>query len=260
MLELTQENYYSTEANQEYMSYSQYKDFLTCEAAAMAKIYGGWEEPTSQAFLVGSYVHSWNDGTQKKFMVEHPEIFKKDGDLKAEFKVADVMIQTLENDPMAMTALEGEKEVIVVAEFAGVMWKSKMDVLNLEKKRFADLKTIRDLYEKVWNKREHRYQSWIEGYGYIGQMAAYRHFIKLAYGIETDPLLVAVTKEDPPDKAIIYFDNDRLQWEIEQIEKNMPRIIAVKSRQEKPNSCGTCRWCRETKKIDKVLHYSELFA
>ena len=39
---LTNDNYYSPEANWEYMSVSQYKQFLKCEAAAMAQLKGEW--------------------------------------------------------------------------------------------------------------------------------------------------------------------------------------------------------------------------
>ena len=45
---LTQENYYSKEANEEYLSVSQYKDFcgsvgrLGCEEQALAKISGDY--------------------------------------------------------------------------------------------------------------------------------------------------------------------------------------------------------------------------
>ena len=35
-LKLTEENYYSNEADWQYMSVSQYKKFLECEAAAVA--------------------------------------------------------------------------------------------------------------------------------------------------------------------------------------------------------------------------------
>ena len=35
---LNELNYYSNEANKEYMSYSQFKDFIKCPAYAMAKI------------------------------------------------------------------------------------------------------------------------------------------------------------------------------------------------------------------------------
>lgn len=48
-MELTAENYYSPEANAEYMSVSQFKSFagtdgkLACEAEAMAELRGEWE-------------------------------------------------------------------------------------------------------------------------------------------------------------------------------------------------------------------------
>ena len=37
---LTADNYYSPEQNSRFFSVSQYKDFMKCEAAAMAKIRG----------------------------------------------------------------------------------------------------------------------------------------------------------------------------------------------------------------------------
>ena len=39
-LELDQNNYYYPEANQQYFSVSQYKDFMQCEAMDLAKIRG----------------------------------------------------------------------------------------------------------------------------------------------------------------------------------------------------------------------------
>lgn len=40
-IKLSQNNYYSVEADSQYFSVSQYKDFMKCEAMAMAKIRGG---------------------------------------------------------------------------------------------------------------------------------------------------------------------------------------------------------------------------
>ena len=70
---LTAENYYSQEANEEYMSVSQFKDFcgtygkMPCEFTAMEKLKGRWEEPKSKALMVGSYVDSYFEGTLDKF-------------------------------------------------------------------------------------------------------------------------------------------------------------------------------------------------
>lgn len=63
MLKLTAENYYSPEANREYMSASQIKQFMKCPAAAMAELRGEYERPTTSALLIGSYVDACFEGT-----------------------------------------------------------------------------------------------------------------------------------------------------------------------------------------------------
>ena len=88
-MQLTNENYYSKEANEEYLSVSQYKDFMGtygkrgCEEYALAKIEGTWEEnmEDSDALMVGSYVDAHFEGTLDLFKAKHPCMFKKDGDL-----------------------------------------------------------------------------------------------------------------------------------------------------------------------------------
>ena len=80
---LTQENYYSKEANREYLSVSQYKDFcgtigrVGCEEQALAKLNGYWEMEKTTALLVGSYVDSHFEGTLDLFKAQNPEIFNK---------------------------------------------------------------------------------------------------------------------------------------------------------------------------------------
>ena len=61
---LTEDNYYSAEADKRFMSVHQYLDFCShmgvqgCEARAMAKLNGEYKEETTDAMLVGSYVDS----------------------------------------------------------------------------------------------------------------------------------------------------------------------------------------------------------
>ena len=95
---LTNENYYSNEANWEYMSVSQYKQFRKCEATAMAELNGKWKQPKSTALLVGSYVDSWFEGTLDEFTLQNPEIFKKDGTLKVDYIQAEEIIRKLTED------------------------------------------------------------------------------------------------------------------------------------------------------------------
>ena len=72
-MQLTAENYYSEEANFEYMSVSQFKDFVGtygrrgCEFTAMEKLRGAYKEEETTALLVGSYVDAYFEGTLDKF-------------------------------------------------------------------------------------------------------------------------------------------------------------------------------------------------
>lgn len=262
MLELNNSNYYSLEADQAYMSNSQYKDFVDCEARAMAKLTGVWKEPPNEAVLVGSYVHAWAEGTLDEFKASNPDLFTKKGELYAQYKNADKMIDTLANDPFIMFLLQGEKETIVTAPFAGAVWKAKLDVLNEEGGRLVDIKTVRDIRGKYWDKDLGCYVSFVEAFGYLRQLALYAELERIqserSYWLET--YIVAVSKEDPPDKEVIGMDTHRMEEELAEIERRMPRILEVKYGGVEPKRCGTCRYCRETKQLSKVVHYMDLLA
>ena len=107
-LKLTADNYYSPEANMEYMSASQFKAFRKCEAAALAELRGEWNRPSTTALLVGSYVDAYFSDELPQFIAEHPELFKKDGTLKAEFQQAEAICKRLDGDELARMLLSGK--------------------------------------------------------------------------------------------------------------------------------------------------------
>jgi hypothetical protein len=256
-VELNDANYYSNDADRAYMSYSQYKGFLNCEAAAMAKL-NGWNQPKSTALLVGSYVHAANEGTLEKFKDKNPEIFTQKGTLRSEYQCADLMIETVKSDRLMQISLEGQKEVILTGEFGGVKWKCKLDNLNAEKGFFSDLKTCRSLSEKVWDNEKRAYINSIEAYGYIGQMAIYQEIARQHYG-HLDPFMAIVTKEAPPDKIVISFSPELLEEELEKIRQNLPHILEVKNGLIKPEPCGKCAYCRESKQLSRVYDFDEIY-
>ena len=130
---LTAENYHSQEANREYLSVSQYKDFcgslgkIPCEAQAMAKLNGEWEMEETTSLLVGSYVDAHFEGTLDIFRAKHPEIFTKGGQLKAEYRKAEEIICRVERDEYFMKYMSGQKQVIMTGEIGGAPWKIKID-------------------------------------------------------------------------------------------------------------------------------------
>ena len=80
-MNLNENNYYTREADEEYMSVSQYKDFRRCEAQALARLHGEVDRQSSTALLVGSYVDAALSGTLGIFRADHPELFKRYGTL-----------------------------------------------------------------------------------------------------------------------------------------------------------------------------------
>lgn len=241
-MRLTEENYYSREANLEYLSVSQYKDFQKCEAMAMATIRGEWGRPTTTALLVGSYVDSWFEGTLDAFCATHPEIYKKGGILKADFIQAEELIAFVQRDPMFMEYMSGKKQVILTSELFGAKWKIKIDSYHPDK--IVDLKVMRSM-ERVAGK------SFVEYWGYDLQMAVY----PAVEGNDLESYLAVVTKQDPPDKEIIHIPKWRRIELLEEVERNTPRILAVKSGQVPPQRCGVCEYCRATKMITEPIDF-----
>lgn len=239
---LTNENYYSDIANQEFMSVSQYKQFVKCEASAMAQIRGEWKLPKTTALLVGSYVDSWFEGTLGNFYEENPEIFKKDGSLKADYIQAAQIIDRVQQDPMFMRYMSGEKQVIRTAELFGTKWKIKMDSYHPDK--IVDLKVMRSM-ERVMGK------SFVEYWGYDLQMAVYA----TVEGRDLATYLAVVTKQSPPDIEIISIPKWRREELLSDVERTMPRILEVKSGKREPERCGVCEYCRATKRLTETIDF-----
>ncbi len=239
---LTNENYYSPEANREYMSVSQYKQFMKCEAAAMAQLRGEWEPPKTTALLVGSYIDSWFEGTLDEFKADHPEIYTKTGKLKTDYLQAESIIAFVQKDPMFMRYMAGKKQVILTAEFFGTKWKIKIDSYHPDK--IVDLKVMRSM-ERIMGK------SFVEHWGYDLQMAVYEK----VEGRELATYLAVVTKQDIPDKEIISIPRWRRVELLEDVERNMPRILAVKSGKQPPQRCGVCDYCRATKMLEEPIDF-----
>lgn len=266
-MELNKENYYSQEANLYFMSVSQFKGFVPayggCEARAMAVLHGEFVPEPVEAFLEGHYLHAWNEGVLHEFKASNPRLYSSRGStagqLKSNFKHCDKMIEALESDPLVMKTLAGEKEVIMTAKLFGIPWKIMLDSYQPEVGLFADLKAMKEIDGKFWNVGAGVYENFIDHYGYNVQMAVYAEVERL-FNNQPEwliPNLVVVTKQDPPDKEIIYFDFDDIEQGLHIVSKHIDRVKEVKSGLVDPVRCGKCEYCRSTKKVDRIKHYSE---
>lgn len=246
------------------MSVSQYKNFLKCEAAALAKLKGDWQSISDPvALLVGNYVHSYFESPviHEAFKEENKEKMfssRKPYGLLKSFEIAEQMIERLNKEPAFLNLYEGEKEVIVTGELFGIQWKGKIDCLNISENYFVDIKTTRDIHKRDWNEFYGSRVTFIENFGYVLQMAVYKELLHKQYGKEFIPIIAAVSKQTPSEAKLISLDEDKMAYELIELKNSINHIQKVKMGQEKPTECGLCEYCRANQRITGFTSMDEL--
>ena len=259
---LTADNYYSAEANRQYMSVSQFKDFngtygkMACEFEAMEKLAGRWNPEPSTALLVGSYVDSYVEGTLDDFKVRNAEIFTQKGELKAPYKKAEEIIARIERDKYFMKYLSGEKQTIMTAELFGCDWKIKMDSY-LPGKAIVDLKVMASITDLKWVK-DIGYLDFVRYWGYDLQGAIYQKIVEITTGKKLPFFIAAVTKENEPDIRIIQVTQNYLDEALGVVEANIRRVLSVKTGEAEPDRCDICDCCKHNRVLKAPISIIDL--
>lgn len=256
---LTAENYFSREANMEYVSVSQYKDFegttgkTGCEACAMAKIRGEVEQVMTTALMVGSYVDAYFEGTLAAFAAHHPEIYstrgKTAGELKSEYKQAEAMIERAERDPLFMRYMAGDKQVIMTGNVEGVPVKIKID--STDGNRITDLKAVKSITETFYAKDLGQRLNFCEWWGYDLQAAVYQEIYRQNTG-DTLPFYICAVSKDKTDGVphprikVIEVPPMLMEEKLEEFKRNVTHIQALKKGDMEPIRCELCDYCADT--------------
>ena len=235
---LTQDNYFGREASHKFMSVSQFKAF-------------------------------------ERFVSEHPELFKKNGELKADFVQAEQIYQRIKADKLSMMLLSGRHQVIVTGEIAGVPFRGKIDSLLSSEQceaiiaefpdtaavlggpfgsvgAIVDGKVMRD-FLPVWSDTEGRKVHWVDAWGYALQGGVYRHL----EGGGKPFVLAAASKEAEPDLTAQYVPVPELEAALHYVEEKAPIYHRIKLGEIDPVRCERCEWCRRTKKLTSITNYKE---
>lgn len=270
---VTKENYFSPEIQMAYMSASQFKDFSRCEAAALARIREEFHEPETTALLVGSYADAVFAEEIDAFQESHPGLFKRDGTLKADFLRAEEIVERMQGDLLYAALMSGKKQVIRTGEIAGVPFKIKIDslldgdscrviaqlfpgartALGFCDGAIVDQKVMKDT-DDIWDPETHTRVPFAAAWGYDIQGAIYQ-------AIEGNmlPFILAVgTKQSPPALEAVYIPDQDLSAALAEVEDRAPRYQAIKEGRIPPDRCGSCPYCRATRKLDKIQHYREV--
>ena len=252
---VTKRNYFSKKMNQHFFSVSQFKSFEKCPHAAMAELNGKYKREKTTALLVGSYVDAYFEGTLKAFQRQNPEIFKKDGTLKAEYIQASAIIERIERDKLFMKYLSGESQVIMTGNICGVPVKIKIDSFHPDK--IVDLKIVKD-FENIWDS-EKGSVPWFEYWGYDLQGAVYQEIVRQNTGKLLPFYLAPATKEKTPDIDIVHIGQNMLDFALDRFKRDVERFDAMKKKIIEPDRCEKCEYCKISKVITAPTEAEEFY-
>ena len=278
-MKLTNRNYYSAKANNEFMSVSQFKSFKRCEAMALAELKGEYERPKSKALLLGSFVDEMLTGTKKSqvnFIVENFEnIFQKssrymkiperdrldfvreefddlfkaeNGKAYAEIVQALETIEKIKKQPLMMKHFKSRHQVIMTGKIAGVPFKIKMD--NYKPGEFiSDGKYMSSL------RSPNLFDPMAKYWGYDIQGAVYQEIVYQNTGKRLPFYLDIATKESPTHLAVAEIKQYDLDEALETVKALAPRFEAIKNGEIEPERCGEydCNYCTETHIITEPI-------
>ncbi|HEM5142983.1 TPA: PD-(D/E)XK nuclease-like domain-containing protein [Streptococcus suis] len=275
MTKLTEENYYQ---DRQWLSNSRFKAYMDCEAKAKAIDDKEWTDKRDDtALLVGNYVHSYFESEEahanfvdanKTRMISSRGATK--GELKKEFQVAQNMIDALKDDKDFLPLYHGNpgddvrKEMILEGEIFGIKVKGKVDSINLTEGYFIDLKTMKTIRGLEWSDVERKKipgaGANILGFRYDVQLGLYQELLRQMGYPNFVPFVVAVSKEDVPDKAVITIPQHFLDEGLQFFENNVERVAGIIAGKIKPKGCGNCDYCRSKRTLDRVINLDDLIA
>lgn len=249
-MRLTANNYFSQKASKEYMSASQFKSFVKCEAAALTELNDEDKENDSQALFLGSLVDELLTGTKKsqeKFMEEnHSKLYKKNGEPYADVAKAFNAVEEVKKQPLMMKYLSGRKQKIMTGTIAGVEFKIKMDCYK-PGEFISDLKYLASL------KSPNLFDNVVKYWGYDISLAIYQEIVYQNTGEKLPVFLVIITKEAIPRKCVCEIKQWNLDDALELVKKKLPRIMAVKNGEVEPERCNKCDYCAATEILTEVI-------
>ena len=279
--ELNAETYFSTEANLKYLDCSTYKNVVGtagrkgCECRALAIAKGEYEQPKTEALLVGSYVDAYFDKSLSQFCLDNMEYvfskasikkFEKSGKaeelerLKA-FEQADIMIKRAIKEPLFMKYVEGETQKILTADIDGVPIRVKLD--SFDGHRITDIKTAASITETYYAKDSGQRLNFVENFGYIEQAFFYQTAVEQNFGKHLPFYLAVITKEkhnnEPhPRVAVIQIPDKIIEDKGKEIREKIKGVWNVLQGEYEPVPCKTCEWCADNLPLEKVISIDEL--
>lgn len=265
-MELTNENYYTIEANKEYCSASQYKDIIGypmkpgCEERALKTINGEYVPEVTKALLQGSILDAlWENDDPEYILERFPDCVSSrgatKGQLKSEYQDVFGWYQMSLKSELFCKFMSGDKQTIMTGEIEGLPFKIKIDSF-IPGVAITDLKTTRtlDRYYRYYIPDSGERLPFYLAYGYDTQLAIYREIVRQKTGDMLKCYLACVDKEKHPICDVIQLTEKMLNDALERVKMKCETIIMLKNGEVEPIRCNhsECDYCRDTHKCELI--------
>lgn len=267
--DVTQQNYYEKDTQQNFLSATVFKGFLECEAKGVAMMKGTYTPfATDNALLYGQYVHSYYESKEAhdSYIKDNwDRFYTQRGTKRAETKNMDKAIEALNNNG-AFNKLyldpRNEYEKIVTGDIVAsdqddifltdyteppkIEWIGKLDMVNPASKVIGDIKTSADFYKSYTDINGNK-TDFIRAFGYDIQMAVYQYLLSISTGQLYVPIIFVVSKKNFTTQAI-EIPQSRLDECLELVREREQRVNdlmkeVVNDSPSTAQPCGVCDYC-----------------
>ena len=280
-MEITNKTYFDPEVKLNFLDCSTYKNFVGtvgrkgCECRALAIAKGMYEQPKTEALLLGGYVDAYFDNSMAEYLSQNMEDLYTQTSLKKFEKTqnpddlkryafldqADVMIARAIKEPLFMKYMEGETQKILTADIDGVPIRVKLDSYNGE--RITDLKTAASMSQTYYAADSNNRMTFVENFGYIEQAYFYQTAVEQNYGKKVPFYLAVITKEKSnniphPKVAVIHIPDAVIEDKGKEIKYKIHKVWDLLQGNILPVPCGTCEWCADYLPLEKEIELDQL--
>lgn len=258
---LTVDNYYSQEINQRYMSVSQLKGFMTCEAREMAKLSGEYIPADTTALLQGKLLETLllEPNKVEQFMGENPELFMKNGSLKSDHRKVLEMVERAKKDKIFMDFIGDDftsyYQHLVHGEIGGIEFKGLIDIYQ-PGVRIVDLKGVKD-FAPIWDSNKGRKLNFISYWGYDMQLAVYQELLRQTTGEDLPVYIAGITKESVSDIGIFEIPQAHLDKKLAEVAELTQRFQLIKEGKVEAHRCESCDYCKATKELTGPIIFED---
>lgn len=246
------------------------KDMLTfeeCEARQKAIEAKTWKDGSVDP--ITEYVNAYFSGDMEALVAKSKGKFYKKGgtELKKEYQQGEKIWSTLTYDEFLGKVLkeDGQRDFKVSGTVANYPFEETVSYFDDSRQVgvLIHLKILKSLTNELIspyfdNQEVSQLKDAFKRYGYDMEFWLKAHLVSNEVGKKCQTFALALSKEDEPDKELVYFSEDDLEAGKKRLLHLLSLYGEVERGERDPKRCEHCDYCRNTKVLKSSIKFEDL--